>query len=86
MKNAVEAEYRAKYRDDFRRIYSAEKQAMNPKHPFAAFSVGSLDTLADRDGKTFAMSSFNFTKIIIRPDRMTWYWRVITSSAIWSVG
>lgn len=49
-KNAVNAEYKAKYRDDFRRIYSAEKQAMNPDHPYASFATGSLDTLADRVG------------------------------------
>ncbi len=47
-KNAVNAEYKAKYKDDFRRIYSAEKQAMNPAHPYASFATGSLDTLADR--------------------------------------
>lgn len=49
-KNAVNAEYKAKYKDDFRRIYSAEKQAMNPEHPYASFATGSLDTLADRQG------------------------------------
>lgn len=50
-KNAVNAEYKAKYKDDFRRIYSAEKQAMNPDHPYASFATGSLDTLADRSGE-----------------------------------
>lgn len=70
-KNAVEAEYRAKYRDDFRRIYSAEKQAMNPKHPFAAFSVGSLDTLADRDGKNIRDELIQFYENHYSADRMT---------------
>lgn len=52
-KNAVNAEYSAKLREDFRRIYSAEKMAMNPAHPYSHFSVGNLDTLSDRaDSKT----------------------------------
>ncbi len=47
-KNAVNAEYTAKSKDDGRRIYSAEKQAMNPEHPFSQFATGNLVTLADR--------------------------------------
>lgn len=47
-KNAVNAEYTAKSKDDGRRIYSAEKQAMNPEHPYAQFATGNLVTLEDR--------------------------------------
>jgi len=47
-KNAVNAEYTSKSKDDGRRIYSAEKQAMNPVHPYAQFATGSLKTLEDR--------------------------------------
>ena len=47
-KNAVNAEYTAKSKDDGRRIYSAEKQAMNPNHPYSQFATGSLVTLEDR--------------------------------------
>mgnify|MGYP001219076650 CR=1 FL=1 len=47
-KNAVNAEYTSKSKDDGRRIYSAEKQAMNPEHPYAQFATGSLETLEDR--------------------------------------
>ena len=47
-KNAVNAEYTSKSKDDGRRIYSAEKQAMNPVHPYAQFATGSLETLEDR--------------------------------------
>ena len=47
-KNAVNAEYTSKSKDDGRRIYSAEKQAMNPVHPYAKFATGSLKTLEDR--------------------------------------
>lgn len=48
-RNAVEAEYRAKIRNDFRRVYAAKKQAFNPQHPHAQFSVGGLETLSDTD-------------------------------------
>ncbi len=49
-KNAVHSEYQAKLKDDGRRAYSVLKQAVNPEHPFSNFAVGSLDTLADREG------------------------------------
>ncbi len=47
-KNAVNAEYTSKSKEDGRRIFSAEKQAMNPDHPYAQFATGSLATLEDR--------------------------------------
>ncbi len=73
-KNAVNAEYKAKYRDDFRRIYSAEKQAMNPEHPYASFATGSLDTLADRagdDGRTVRDDILDLYEEYYSADRMT---------------
>lgn len=73
-KNAVNAEYKAKYKDDFRRIYSAEKQAMNPDHPYASFATGSLDTLADRDGDngdSIRNDLLSFYKAHYSADRMT---------------
>jgi len=48
--NAVHSEYQAKLRDDDRRLYAVWKAVANPKHPFARFNVGSLETLADRPG------------------------------------
>ncbi len=47
--NAVHSEYQLKLKDDSRRIDAAEKQSYNPKSPYARFSVGNLDTLADRE-------------------------------------
>lgn len=73
-KNAVNAEYKAKYKDDFRRIYSAEKQAMNPEHPYASFATGSLDTLADRsgdNGDSIRNDLLKFYKTHYSADRMT---------------
>ncbi|WP_091987465.1 insulinase family protein [Pseudoalteromonas denitrificans] len=48
-RNAIDAEFKLKLKDDSRRIYQAHKETSNPKHPFAKFSVGNADTLADRD-------------------------------------
>ncbi|MBV1789076.1 insulinase family protein [Marinobacterium sp. D7] len=47
-RHAVHSEFKAKIRDDGRRLYVAGKLAMNPDHPYSRFAVGSLDTLADR--------------------------------------
>ncbi len=47
--NAVESEYRARIRDDRRRIYDVVKTEVNPAHPFRHFSVGSLQTLQAAD-------------------------------------
>ncbi len=49
-KHAVESEYRAKYNDEARRGLDVFKAVINPEHPFAQFSVGSLDTLAESPG------------------------------------
>ncbi|MEM0515373.1 insulinase family protein [Pseudoalteromonas sp. YIC-827] len=49
-RNAIDAEFKLKIKDDGRRIYQAHKETVNPKHPFAKFSVGSLDTLSDAHG------------------------------------
>lgn len=46
-KNAVEAEYRLKIRNEGRRIADVTRALINPKHPFAKFSVGNLQTLTD---------------------------------------
>ncbi|WP_419811413.1 insulinase family protein [Bacterioplanoides sp.] len=70
-KNAVHAEYKSKYKDDFRRIYSAEKQAMNPEHPFASFSTGNLDTLADRDGSSIRDELLDFYAKHYSSEKMT---------------
>ncbi|MFT6101889.1 MAG: secreted Zn-dependent insulinase-like peptidase [Granulosicoccus sp.] len=46
-RNAVHSEYQAKIKDDFRRGYDVYRQQINPKHPYAKFSVGSLETLSN---------------------------------------
>jgi insulysin len=47
-KNAVEAEYQMGLKSDDRRGLDVLQEVMNPDHPFSQFTVGSLDTLADR--------------------------------------
>jgi secreted Zn-dependent insulinase-like peptidase len=51
-KHAVHSEYKGDIRNDFRRSYDVLRAVVNPDHPLAKFSVGSLDTLADRQGST----------------------------------
>lgn len=51
-KNAVEAEYQLGLKSDGRRGLDVLQEVMNPDHPFSQFTVGSLDTLADRPSST----------------------------------
>jgi insulysin len=50
-KHAVNSEYQAKIKDDNRLQYDVLKAVSNPAHPFTQFSVGSLNTLANRDSQ-----------------------------------
>lgn len=51
-KNAVQAEYQMGLKSDGRRSLDVLQEVMNPQHPFSQFTVGSLDSLADRPGST----------------------------------
>lgn len=59
-KNAVHSEFTSGLRDDGRRFYSALKEVINPQHPFSNFSVGNLDTLADREGRSIRDAMLEF--------------------------
>jgi secreted Zn-dependent insulinase-like peptidase len=48
----VHSEYMSKIKNDGRRLFYIKKKVMNPKHPHSRFSVGTNETLADRDGST----------------------------------
>ncbi len=61
-KNAVHSEYLGKIKTDGRRFYAAMQQAFNPESPYAQFSVGSLDTLADRPNQTVHQDLLKFYK------------------------
>ncbi|WP_428771681.1 insulinase family protein [Vibrio sp.] len=47
-RQAVDSEYKLKLNDDSRRLYQVHKETINPAHPFSKFSVGNMETLADR--------------------------------------
>lgn len=47
-KNAVEAEFQMGLKSDPRRGLDVLQAVMNPAHPYSQFTVGSLETLADR--------------------------------------
>ncbi len=47
-KHAVDSEYQSKRKSDGRRQFDVLKTLTNPDHPFSKFSVGSLETLADK--------------------------------------
>lgn len=70
-KNAVNAEYTSKSKDDGRRIYSAEKQAMNPAHPYAQFATGSLETLEDRADSLIRDELLDFYQLHYSANEMT---------------
>ena len=46
----IDAEFKLKLKDDIRRLYDVHKETINQEHPFAKFSVGSSETLADKTG------------------------------------
>jgi insulysin len=47
-KKAVEAEYQMGLKSDSRRGLDVLQEVMNPEHPYSNFTVGSMETLADR--------------------------------------
>jgi insulysin len=59
-KNAVEAEYQMGLKSDGRRALDVLQEVMNPEHPFSQFSVGSLESLADRPGSAIRDELLSF--------------------------
>jgi protease-3 len=50
--------------EDYRRIYQINKETLNSHHPFSRFSVGNLDTLADKNRAVYAKRYKSFTAVI----------------------
>ena len=67
----IDAEFTLKLKDDMRRLYDVHKDTVNPEHPFSQFSVGNLDTLADRSGKNISREVRAFFKQFYRAQYMT---------------
>jgi len=61
-KNAVNSEYLGKIKTENRRFYAGIQQAFNPQSPYAKFSVGSLETLADRNNDLVRNDLLQFYK------------------------
>lgn len=61
-KQAVEAEYQMGLKSDPRRGLDVLQEVMNPEHPYSQFSVGSLETLADRPGSAVRDELISFYK------------------------
>jgi secreted Zn-dependent insulinase-like peptidase len=67
----IDAEFTLKLKDDMRRLYDVHKDTVNPMHPFSQFSVGNLDTLADRSGKNISCEVQAFFKQFYQAQYMT---------------
>lgn len=61
-KHAVNSEYSTRLKDDGRAQYDVFKTLINPRHPYRKFSVGSLETLADKPTSTVREELLNFYK------------------------
>jgi len=70
-RQAVDSEYHLKLKDDMRRLFQVHKEVVNPKHPFAKFSVGNNDTLADRNGQSIRNDIIEFYEQEYSADLMT---------------
>jgi len=56
----IDAEFKLKLKDDIRRLYDVHKETINPAHPFAKFSVGNTETLADNENENLRDTVANF--------------------------
>ena len=70
-KHAVHSEYMARIKNDYRRRQDAYRQIANPRHPSAKFSVGNLDTLADRKSGSVRDDLLVFYRQHYSANRMT---------------
>lgn len=70
-RQAVDSEYKLKLNDDSRRLYQVHKEVINPKHPFAKFSVGNTETLGDHDGQSIRDEIIAFHSQEYSSDLMT---------------
>lgn len=67
----IDAEFKLKLKDDIRRLYDVHKETINQSHPFSQFSVGNIDTLADRDNQCINTEVQAFFNQYYRANYMT---------------
>jgi secreted Zn-dependent insulinase-like peptidase len=70
-REVVHSEYQARLKEDERRAYAALQQVINPQHPLSRFTVGSLETLADRPGSSVRDELIRFYSEHYSADAMT---------------
>ena len=70
-RNAVESEFRLKVKDDSRREWEIFSEQVDPSHPLSRFSVGNLETLADRKGRPVRTELIRFYEQYYSADRMS---------------
>ncbi|MYM65043.1 insulinase family protein [Pseudomaricurvus sp. HS19] len=70
-RNAVNSEYTAKIKNSYRREMDVWRELVNPRHPASKFSVGSLETLADREDDLVRDDLLQFYEDYYSADRMT---------------
>lgn len=70
-RNAVHSEFRARYRNDYRRRMDVIGDIVNPLHPYAKFGVGNLETLADQEGRSVRDDLLAFYQAHYSADNMT---------------
>ena len=69
-KNAVHSEYQMQLRDDGWRTYMTQKRALNPEHPGSRFTIGSLETLEEREGPSVRDELLSFYRAHYSAERM----------------
>lgn len=68
--HAVDSEYKAKIREDGRRLYETMRETYNPDHPMSRFSVGNLQTLQDHGELKIRDALINFYQHSYSASRM----------------
>ncbi|MCP4008950.1 MAG: peptidase M16, partial [Proteobacteria bacterium] len=69
-RSVVNSEYQARKDDEGRRLWTARRVIYNPEHPVTQFSVGSLETLADRDNDPVREDLLSFYRRYYHAPRM----------------
>ncbi len=59
-RNAVHSEYKARYKNEFRRSWDVYREITNPANKSVRFGVGSLETLADKEEQTVREALLDF--------------------------
>jgi insulysin len=70
-KNRVNAEYLAKINDDEVREWDVYRSLFNPRHPATKFSIGNLETLADREDDNVRDDLISFYQTYYSANLMT---------------